>query len=165
MLRNAILALVVATALPAGAFGAEDVPLPPLLRAKIKAHEAHPLGPKPSEASKKDAVCGPLEADYEKASKLLALNAAEDVADNSAIRSASRHAEDQATLEKARITMDLMAGNKCKMPTAAPSAARYLSPALQCATDQYRAVSNSYLTGQLSAPASCDTTSWTPSEP
>lgn len=104
-------------------------------------------------AKAESSACTKLASDYDIASKQLAMNHAEGVGDNSAPRATMREARNNNILEKARITVELMRGNSCKMPTEAPDMGRYLSPALKCSTD---------MIGASTTPASCDMTTWQP---
>lgn len=110
------------------------------------------------------SACKSLGDDYDAASKQLAANLAEGIGDDSAIRATMRESQNQTTLDRARMTMDLMKGNGCKMPTSAPSANRYLTPALACQTDELKQ-STARMTGastDTSLPDSCDQTKWQP---
>jgi hypothetical protein len=78
------------------------------------------------------AQCTKLRTDYDEASKTLALSKAEDLADDSAVRSNMRKTEDSNTIAQARITFDIMKSSGCKMPDFAPSADRYNLNMLDC---------------------------------
>ena len=109
------------------------------------------IEPPPEQTS----ACSKLAADYEGASKQLAMNFAEGAGDNSAVRATMRETRNATVMEKARLTVELMRGNNCKMPTEAPSMERYLSPALECQT--------ALLTAQGNAmPAACVMANWQP---
>jgi hypothetical protein len=82
------------------------------------------------------ATCTKLSDDYEDVSKALAANAADDALDNSAIRSTMRQTQNSTAMEQARMTLELMRSNNCKIPTAAPTAKRYLVAALTCKNAQ-----------------------------
>lgn len=76
--------------------------------------------------------CEALARDYENASKQIAMNDADNLGDDSAVRATMRESQNNGILEKARITVELMQGNKCKMPASAPSGDPYFTQALAC---------------------------------
>ena len=115
---------------------------------------------RPAASASPSAACAKLAADYDRASKDLAMNAAEDIGDDSAPRATMREAENNNTLAQARLTMDLMKNNSCTMPTAAPDASRYFSSALSCHSDMLRA----RYQGSHDQPASCDRAKWVPGD-
>jgi hypothetical protein len=125
------------------------------------ANDATPAPPAPRTVSLRSATptespaCAKLGADYENASKELAMTYAEGVGDNSAPRATMREARNGNVLEKARLTVELMRGNSCRIPTEPPSLARYLSPALACQTALLGAQG-----GNL--PPACDMSTWQP---
>lgn len=100
-------------------------------------------------------VCSKLAADYDQIDKALALTFAEGVGDNSAPRETNRQIENANYLSRASMMLTLMAAHHCSMPDHAPSDARYMTPALTCATDMIK-------TG-ADAP-SCKTDNWQPSK-
>ena len=91
---------------------------------------------KPAKKISEPAVCSSLAADYESASKKLALLKVQSAVDDSAIRATMRETQSTNIIDQARMTMDLLKNNGCKGPTAAPSADRYMSAALDCVTAQ-----------------------------
>ena len=104
---------------------------------------------KPNTAS---SVCFKLSDDYEFASKQLAMSYAEGIGDDSAPRATMREARNSNVLERARITLDLMRANNCKLPTEAPSLKRYLSSAMSCVSQRMSAGTAS----------SCEMANWPP---
>jgi hypothetical protein len=112
--------------------------------------------------------CQALEAEYDDASRALALNAALNGADDSAARTAMRNNEDAATMQKAQLTLELMRGHSCELPTSAPSAARYDRASTKCQNDLVVAKLDAQIQAQLGSaaglatPPSCDTRTWLP---
>lgn len=106
-------------------------------------------------------VCEKLHADYEDASKRMALNHAEGIGDNSALRATQREAQKASILAEARLMLDLLKGNGCHLPTSAPSLYRYYLSALTCHNDILAAK----LSGTYIFPESCRRRSWVPEEP
>lgn len=80
------------------------------------------------------SACAKLSADYENASKALALLFAEGAADNSAIRATMREAREANLRNEARDNLDLMKAHNCALPLSAPSARPYLIQAMDCQT-------------------------------
>lgn len=83
-------------------------------------------------------VCDKLAGEYDQAEKALAMTFAEGVGDDSAVRETSRQIESSNFISMAGIAVSLMEAHHCSMPDHAPSTARYLSPALTCATDRLK---------------------------
>lgn len=119
---------------------------------------APPRGaPQPASSNSPSAICVNLAADYVGASKSLSYNMAVGLVDNSAPRATLRETQNSNILAQARLTLDLMMANSCRLPTSAPSP-KYLTSALQCRHDEIKAeVERSTIT-----PASCDRTQWKP---
>jgi hypothetical protein len=105
------------------------------------------------------SVCLGLIRDYENASKAMAMNQAEGVGDDSPIRQSVREAQNNGSLEKARITLDFMHGNNCKLPNSAPRSELYIRAAMTCKADQMKEALNRARGGHTSPP-SCDQTKW-----
>lgn len=80
------------------------------------------------------SACVKLSADYENASKTLALLHAEGAADNSAIRATMRESREANVRNEARDNLDLMKAHKCALPLSAPNARPYLIQAMDCET-------------------------------
>jgi len=106
-------------------------------------------------ASASGGVCAKLTADYEQINKALALTYAEGVGDDSAPRETNRQVETANNLSRASMTLTLMQAHHCSMPDYEPSVARYMSPALTCATDMLKSGADA---------ASCKMESWQPSK-
>lgn len=88
---------------------------------------------------------------------------AEGSSDNSAVRQNVRDTQKGNIIAQARMTMDLMKANGCKMPTSAPSGDRYGLAAIKCKTAQLEAESATLNTGKYVAPDErCDQAKWTP---
>lgn len=104
------------------------------------------------------AACKALHEDYEEASKRMAMNRASGLGDNSAVRATTREAENTSILAEAQVTLDLLKGNGCRLPTSAPSSSRYYFRALQCHNDLLTV----RLSGKYSFPPSCERAKWTP---
>jgi hypothetical protein len=100
-------------------------------------------------------VCSKLAADYDQIDKALALTYAEGVGDNSAPRETNRQIESANYLARGSMTLTLMQAHHCAMPDHASSDSRYISAALNCATDM--------LKSSADAP-SCKMDTWQPSK-
>lgn len=115
--------------------------------------------------------CHSLMVDYEAASKKLALSDAEDILDNSAARSTMRETQNGNVINQARMTLDLMKGSGCKLPTFVPSGSRYGAASLSCTAAKQRIrtqVAMDRLRDQVKfydPPAECDTATWKPDAP
>jgi hypothetical protein len=96
------------------------------------------------------AACDSLNRQYDQASKDLAANFAHGVGDNSAIRAGVRESQNTTVMEKARLTIELMRGHQCKIPTELPNMQPYLSAALKCETERLNGGN----------PPSCDMSTW-----
>lgn len=125
--------------------------------------------PKRPPSLRTSAMCAKLTADYEDASKSLAMYRAEGLIDNSAIRATMRETQASSTLEQARITMDLLKNHGCKSPTFAPSASRYITAAIACLTAKVdRSADESWARFDGKAPSAptplpaCDRSTWQP---
>jgi len=112
-------------------------------------------------SSAESAVCKSLHIDYEEASKRMSQNRADGLGDNSAVRATQRETENNGILAEARLTLDLLKGNDCRLPTSAPSSDRYYFTALKCHND----ILEVKLSGTYSFPASCKRADWVPDEP
>jgi hypothetical protein len=123
---------------------------------------------KPAKKAAEPAICASLASDYEGASKKLAMLKVEGIFDNSAPRATMRETQSTNIMEQARFTMDLMKNNGCKGPTAAPSADRYMSAALDCMKERATRTADAAwakLDGKPAAissepPTQCEQTSW-----
>lgn len=126
---------------------------------------------KPAKQAGEPEVCKALMSDFEDASKSLALSDAEDVLDDSAIRSTMREAQNSNIINKARMTMDIMKSHGCTLPTFVPSGERYSLSSLGCVTarqsirareavDRFRSQFESY-----PEPEECETKLWKPDAP
>lgn len=104
------------------------------------------------------AACKALHDAYEEASKRMAMNEASGIGDQSAVRATKRETENANILSEARVTLDLLKGNGCRLPAAAPSSTGYYFKALQCHTD----LLGVRRSGKYSFPASCERAKWTP---
>jgi len=115
------------------------------------------------------AVCSSLGSDYEGASKKLAMLKVESMFDDSAVRVTMRETESTNLMDQARMTMELMKNHGCAGPTAAPSADRYMSAALDCKLAETKA-SNAELWAAYKGEAApdpkplteCDQAKWLP---
>ena len=103
-------------------------------------------------------VCSTLHVDYEEASKRMAMNEADGIGDNSAVRATKRQTENSTILAEAEVTLDLLKANGCTLPKSAPSGKRYYLSALQCQND----ILAVKLSGTYSFPPSCDRSKWKP---
>ena len=103
-------------------------------------------------------ACVQLNGDLDHLSKSLAMNFAEGVGDNSAPRATMREAQYNNLLTRARMTMDLMRDNHCRMPASVPTGEQYTGAALTCHTDMLEA----QLARKTTLPDSCDQSRWTP---
>ena len=125
---------------------------------------------KPVKKATEPAICASLASDYEGASKKLAMLKVEGIFDDSAPRATMRETQSTNIIDQARITMDLMKNNGCKGPTAAPSADRYLTAALDCMKERTSRLADAAwarVDGKPAAAASepptqCDQTKWSP---
>jgi hypothetical protein len=123
---------------------------------------------RPRSETKPSAECQRLASDYENASRMLALNAALNGADDSAARVNMRNSEDVATIQKAQLTLELMRGHSCKLPTFAPSASRYGNASALCQGALQIANMNADIQAKLgnysgfATPPECDTSNWKP---
>lgn len=111
--------------------------------------------PAAASAAAPAGTCATLMRQYDGASMDLAAGFAESVGDNSAPRATLREMENANALSTAKIALDLMRDNRCPMPKSAPSTATYMSAALTCRTDRFKA------TGTES-PESCKRENWKP---
>jgi hypothetical protein len=109
-------------------------------------------------AAAEPPACKSLRADYEEASKRMAMNHAQGIGDNSAVRATRRETENNTILAEARLTLDLLKGNGCRLPTSAASYKRYYSSGLRCHNDILKVK----LSGTYSFPASCRRADWVP---
>jgi hypothetical protein len=127
---------------------------------------------KVSAPAPENPACAGLTRDYDSTNKLLAMNTVEGIGDNSAIRATMRETQNGNALEKARMTLDLMKGNGCKLPTSAPGGSRYMSAALDCEKaklDQTLArQAQGYRSWDLRnmppPPSECDMANWRPAD-
>ncbi len=98
------------------------------------------------------AACAKLHDDYEMASKRLALYSAQGAVGGAAAKNrAARQTE--TTMSEARMTLDLLRANGCRMPTWAPTRERYLMQGLTCVSD---------MIGASARPPSCILENWKP---
>lgn len=117
------------------------------------------MAPAPASAQKSEpAACVALHSDYEDASKRMAMNHVSGIGDNSAVRETTRETENSNVLAEARLTLDLLKANGCRLPKSAPSFSRYYDSALKCHND----ILAVKLSGTYSFPPSCDRSKWTP---
>jgi hypothetical protein len=117
------------------------------------------MAPAPASAQKSEpAACAALHSDYEDASKRMAMNHVSGIGDNSALRETTRETENSNVLAEARLTLDLLKANGCRLPNSAPSFSRYYDSALKCHND----ILAVKLSGTYSFPPSCDRSKWTP---
>lgn len=94
-------------------------------------------------------VCAALHKSYEGASKRIAVSWA-------------LHSNDEnSILAQARITLDLLKANNCKMPTEAPSGQPYAVQALRCINDS-RILASETRGRSVTIPTTCDRDQWKP---
>lgn len=108
-------------------------------------------GPPSSAASASSGVCASLGTEYDGIEKSLASTYAEGVGDDSAPRETNRRVEASNDLMRASMVLTLMQAHHCSLPDHSPSVARYLAPALTCATDRLKGTAE---------PPSCDESTW-----
>lgn len=118
--------------------------------------------------AKASPACAKLQSDYEMASKQLSLNEARS-ATRSPLQKAINEGENIEVLNKAKIVLDLMRGNACRLPAEAPSASKYQLAALSCLLEEKTAVANAEwakLGVKSATPAgkACDLRSWKPDQ-
>lgn len=118
------------------------------------------------------AQCQKLRADYDNASKKLALSKAYQMADmnemigNSPIRSTMRNSENGNIITQAQMTFDIMKSTGCKLPTYTPSADRYGMASLNCAVALSEQKKNNALASlkygpqSYDTPTACDISTW-----
>ncbi|WP_037517879.1 hypothetical protein [Sphingomonas sp. LH128] len=94
-------------------------------------------------------VCQKLEAEYEGASKRLAMSFAADSGDVAERRGSSIRAQASETLK-------LLQAHRCSVPTATPAAQPYVSQALRCQLDRVKGIDDP----NAVEPDSCDMTRW-----
>lgn len=118
-------------------------------------------------------VCSKMSADYEFASKSLALNNAMAKNEKSQIRASQLASEDNVTITQANMTLGLMRDNHCPMPTYAASSGRYVMQSMDCSVAlakqqaEFSAYSLSERLGvsaprpSTDMPEECDISRWT----
>lgn len=104
-------------------------------------------------APKPAGKCEALARDWKAIEFEMADNYAAGVTDDSAPRATMRAAQDQVSLLRAEITLQLMRDFRCPLPSRAPSRMTYSLDAMKCRTEQ--------LKGNSKAPE-CDYSTWTP---
>ena len=87
--------------------------------------------------------------------KLLAMNYAEGIGDDSAPRATLRETQYQSLLSRVRMNMDLMRDNRCKLPTSVPTGQEYASDAISCRSQILKM-------GLETGDGSCDQSKWSP---
>jgi hypothetical protein len=107
----------------------------------------------PAAPATPSGICPSLAREYDGIEKSLASTYAEGIGDDSAPRETNRQVENSNDLMRASMVLTLMQAHHCSLPDHSPSAIRYLSPALSCATDRLKGVSQ---------PPSCDQSTWQP---